>query len=889
MPSISAYIRMGVLVLLYICFGNTCAAQPGPGVSNEIKDSIRYYESKGDLPGKLSFLRRQEIYFMESGQTEQIYALDKYFYDIEDPEKEDRFELRKGLIRHAHTYFKRIGDYSKAKEFYLRAYKLLDDKINGDSWSWYAENELGNIFSRFGDFEQAFRYLKIAERQLLSMDKIDNRLSRLYTNLGRLHKIKGDRDKARGFFEKGIKYGEGFDKSLAANYINLAEFYLEDENHQKAQNLLRYLDKLDQKEVDERKEFILELEAMILQQQGRLEEADLKFAESLKILIDKLETPYRRETSKRLILKAKNLIEANRLIDAEKNLDLALHYLIPSFDTIKGGIPDRDFVYPENTFINILSTKADIYVQRYVSGIEDEDNLYLATLSLDLARDANDKLRLLQINDASKLVNIRANKRLINKAVELEYLKYQDKPEQIILDRVRDLMNHSKALLLKDKSGLTASLDKLQKNERDRILSNRDFLSQLYDRKRNEQDLDSIEQIYNRILDLEKEIQDILRNINDDPVVLPDFRKSFVEYIVTDKDVYSLNNRLGDVAFINHGSSEELLELIEKQRDGVLGKIRQDSLKALSYKLYNFLFKQLSPTEKYITIIPDDIISLVNFESLVPDISTGKYLVESNVISYAYHFDQLYDEHQLREDMVIFCLSPRYSKELPSEIEKQDRSALYNLKYAEQEINELLAIWSQTGNRRPGVSKRSLNKLLRDKSIFHYAGHAKAGENEAYLALSDERANVRLNYEEIELMNLDLDMVTLSACETGLGELAYGEGVLSLARSFISAGAASVVTSLWAVNDQSTSKLMTDYYYHLKKGKTKDQALQQAKLNFIESSPPEMRHPYYWAGFVVVGDMQALAPNWTQNLFLVGVFLGIVVVMSVMVLGKKTN
>ena len=152
-----------------------------------------------------------------------------------------------------------------------------------------------------------------------------------------------------------------------------------------------------------------------------------------------------------------------------------------------------------------------------------------------------------------------------------------------------------------------------------------------------------------------------------------------------------------------------------------------------------------------------------------------------------------------------------------------------------------------------------------------------------------KKSNIRLNHDEIELMTLNLDMVTLSACETGLGVLAYGEGILSLARSFISAGAASVVTSLWAVNDQSTAQLMTDFYFHLKKGKQKDEALQKAKLDFIQSAQPDMKHPYYWAGFIAVGDMQALAPNLTQNMVLVAVFIAIVLFMSILILGKNKN
>ena len=200
---------------------------------------------------------------------------------------------------------------------------------------------------------------------------------------------------------------------------------------------------------------------------------------------------------------------------------MPLHYLIPTYDTLEAGIPDKDLLYPENTFIDILSGKAEIYIQKFNAGKNDRDYLEMASQSLDLARSANDKLRFLQVNDASKLVNIRANKKLINKAIELEFLKYQKKPESRVLDRVRDLLNHSKGLLLKNKSGLLANLNKLPKAKKKQIMNNRDSLSNLYNKKRNTQNPDSIDQIYNRILDLEQDIQTLLRDVDEQPVVIP--------------------------------------------------------------------------------------------------------------------------------------------------------------------------------------------------------------------------------------------------------------------------------------------------------------------------------------------------------------------------------
>jgi CHAT domain-containing protein len=109
-----------------------------------------------------------------------------------------------------------------------------------------------------------------------------------------------------------------------------------------------------------------------------------------------------------------------------------------------------------------------------------------------------------------------------------------------------------------------------------------------------------------------------------------------------------------------------------------------------------------------------------------------------------------------------------------------------------------------------------------------------------------------LRATEIAGLDLDCDMVILSACETGRGRLMSGEGIIGLSRSFFIAGARSVVVSQWAVSDISTAQLMKDFYQELVNGAAKPAALREAKLRMLHSGS-ETRHPYYWAPFVVIG------------------------------------
>jgi len=93
----------------------------------------------------------------------------------------------------------------------------------------------------------------------------------------------------------------------------------------------------------------------------------------------------------------------------------------------------------------------------------------------------------------------------------------------------------------------------------------------------------------------------------------------------------------------------------------------------------------------------------------------------------------------------------------------------------------------------------------------------------------------------------------LSACETGLGQLARGEGVIGLTRGFLYAGASSVLVSLWRVTDVTTAALMADFYRERLSGKPGPQALREAKLDAIRRDP-ESAKPYSWSAFVLIGD-----------------------------------
>jgi len=109
-----------------------------------------------------------------------------------------------------------------------------------------------------------------------------------------------------------------------------------------------------------------------------------------------------------------------------------------------------------------------------------------------------------------------------------------------------------------------------------------------------------------------------------------------------------------------------------------------------------------------------------------------------------------------------------------------------------------------------------------------------------------------LSMSEILRLRIRAETVVLSACDTGSGTVNRAEGVMSLGRAFMTAGAQSVTVSLWEVDDESTRVLMEEYYRNLLAGKSKAEALALARSYLF--SKPDFKNPYFWAPFILIGD-----------------------------------
>lgn len=141
--------------------------------------------------------------------------------------------------------------------------------------------------------------------------------------------------------------------------------------------------------------------------------------------------------------------------------------------------------------------------------------------------------------------------------------------------------------------------------------------------------------------------------------------------------------------------------------------------------------------------------------------------------------------------------------------------------------------------------------------MLHVAAHAEVDEvdplySRILLANENGRNNFLEAHEILDMRMPDTALVTLSACESGLGRIDRGDEVLGFTRSFLSAGSSSLIASLWPVSDDATAVLMSTLYGSLAQGREVQQALQAGQLAVLKD--PKMAHPFFWAPFNLIGN-----------------------------------
>lgn len=267
--------------------------------------------------------------------------------------------------------------------------------------------------------------------------------------------------------------------------------------------------------------------------------------------------------------------------------------------------------------------------------------------------------------------------------------------------------------------------------------------------------------------------------------------------------------------------------------------------------------KKMPKTVNRLIIIPDDKFHYVPFESLLTAAPLEdtvlykklEYLLYDYQFTYAYSASLLQQvQHQTVKSKLPFLgFAPSFS------------NLVYN-QHSVTNIKNMIGgkIYTDGGN-----NKDTLINWKDNVQVLHFGTHAAMNDEEPLNCQIWIDSLQSITTAEIYNLPVKTELVVLSACQTGIGQIRKGEGMMSLSRAFMYSGSPSVVASLWAVDDEKTEQLMDFFYENLKKGLDKDKALRQAKLDYLEvginmEEEQDYFNPYYWSAFIITGNTAAI-------------------------------
>ncbi len=390
----------------------------------------------------------------------------------------------------------------------------------------------------------------------------------------------------------------------------------------------------------------------------------------------------------------------------------------------------------------------------------------------------------------------------------------------------------------------------------------------------------SIEKKYPQFYDIkynvkQPSIDDLQKQLNKETVLVSYFVGTDQAYFVT-IDKSSINfGTIGSASNLKN----EINSLIKNLKAGALSSKEQLN------QVFEMLQPSLKTNYKQLLIIPDDILSYLPFEVITHE---GKHLLEYTTITYSPSVNFLHFQRQTNSNSLASIYAPSFvqtTEGLVSFTRGSNLDSLAPLPYAEEEANSIAQLFDSNALTGKAATETHFKTSTKKSAILHLATHAVIDEQSpefSKLLLNNDSLNDGLLHTyELYNMQLNADLVALSACNTGVGKYYSGEGVMSLARGFMYAGVPNVMMSLWSVPDKSTSEIMQSFYSHLKNGLSKPEALRQAKLDYLAKADENTSNPYYWAGFVYIGNPESDKGNSNLWIGIVAAFIVSAIVIGI--------
>jgi CHAT domain-containing protein len=351
---------------------------------------------------------------------------------------------------------------------------------------------------------------------------------------------------------------------------------------------------------------------------------------------------------------------------------------------------------------------------------------------------------------------------------------------------------------------------------------------------------------------------------------------AILSYSLADSAIYTIMVNAEEITFrqteLPLYFSDSISQWLQLCRKPVEDDRETSEFGRLGYSLYDVLLKpeveRLSGTNRLL-LIPDGILGNLPFEALLTEPPSPKssnfsklpFLVRKFSCYYAASATLWCDQQSVQFGALpIECLGLAWGKDSVDSL-PGIRGKIQGLEGTERELETLQDLIQGKFLIAGQATEASFKAWASKYGILHLALHARATEADPQILFpsgGNSKEDGILHFHELFPLDLHARLAVLSACETGRGKLIQGEGIQSISSGFAAAGIPSLIMSLWEVDDKAGSAIIRSFYEGIGSGKTIDESMQLAKLQYLENARGNKAAPYYWSAFVPMGNMAPL-------------------------------
>lgn len=771
-----------------------------------------------------------------------------------------------------------ISSYEKAWSVYQKY------KLSGYDITEYCLKPLGNLYTIVGDYDNAENTIKqyyfianVAKNQSQKTAAILN-LSNVNQNTGRINE-------AIDLLEKTIKTEKLSAVQKGNLFNNLGNNYVLSYKNpafsKRIPNILKKLEssyfsaiqllQSDKTHAETLANCYRNLSAINMQWQN-IELANSYFEKAKKYFFASPNISCRK-LAKFNYEEANLLFQQQKYTDASTIISSVFKTLIPTYSYQKNVLPSPNALYAETVLLDALDLQANIYL---------EQNLHKKALeAYTLSFQIEDLFANLLVYENSKIINQIRIRNRTEKCISIYDFLYQKENKIAYLESAFQLQERTKSGVLKNylSNKKTASreetlhLEQLQnwnneilKEQQKGDLANVSKINEAI-KKQNELML-SLKKIRskNQMNKAENiDLKSLYSKLEKDKAILVEYFSGFEKmYIFT-----LANQRIKlDFYWDNHTATPRIISFLDYFSDS--NKIT-DNISGYNHygnSLYKMLKLPTNNTYQNLILVPDGLLYFLPFEALITK--------ESTTTNFAQMHYLLNDFRIAYNNSATFYLEGKpisSGKKSVLGIFPVFEKTNYELTFSKAEMQSIKSNFDGQYFNNSNATFDNFKKNAANYSILHLSTHATSGDTEtpASIKFYDQE----ILYSELYNLNINTDLVVLSACETGIGKLYKSEGAMSVARGFQFAGAQNLLFSLWKVNDYTTSVFMEDFYKNIKNGQSYLEANDNAKLDFLKdkSISNAKKSPYYWSAFVYYGGIEAAETPTNYYFYILGLLI----------------